>query len=570
MKDRLSAAAALAAAVCGAAVLFLSGCEGCGGKKIAVASLVSGDAPNAFFMSSPAATLERLRRMFVKFEGSAVGEQAKLEAKSVTEKFGFNPLDAAGWRGAGLDPSRGVAVFLEPVTTDGRRSDAVLIALGVSDQGKFDGTVKRLAKEKERAELYRDQRYKQAKVTTILRQAPGGEKPLFAYAFYQGYAIFGDPGAGLAAIRQVVDRKGEGGLDVSPSYVRTLSRIRPGSDAHLFISEGRGLEAYRGFDKRAEALFKLLQQHIKGMAAAVSLDGGLSAEIFLGLSPQVSVGLTSMMNGVPKASAVMLRNIGDDALAVLKVSTEFRKLYARMKDEAPAETAQLTATAFGWMRGYIEADLDERLMPLLTGDYVYALYPGNFERLGDLLSKGLFGGADWSLFSSVWAAGTSDAVKAMAFMMSLEEGLSKKGVQVTERQVNAVRFKTAQFRPGNEISWSVRDKMILGASGPGRLERAVLLSGGGPGGIMDKVVSDRVRDLLLSNDSQVLYLNFGGLGRALKAVNRDQLGKDGGTFIMLTLLELARDLLSRLDDGAIGLRAMQDGLKVEAYVGVKN
>jgi hypothetical protein len=87
---------------------------------------------------------------------------------------------------------------------------------------------------------------------------------------------------------------------------------------------------------------------------------------------------------------------------------------------------------------------------------------------------------------------------------------------------------------------------------------------------MDKVVSDRVRDLLLSNDSQVLYLNFGGLGRALKAVNRDQLGKDGGTFIMLTLLELARDLLSRLDDGAIGLRAMQDGLKVEAYVGVKN
>jgi hypothetical protein len=565
-RTALWVAAAAAAAVIAATLLS---CEGCESKQVPVARLLAPDAPNAFILTSPATTLERLRKLFVKFEGSSVGEQAKLEMQALTTRFGFNPLDREGWLKAGMNPDKGLAVELEPLKKGGKPVDAVLILLGVSDQATLDKTVKRLAKERERAELYRDQRYKQAKMTTILRQTQGGERPLFVYAFYEGFAVFGDAENGPDAIKRMVDRKLQGGLESAPAYSQMLAKLRPGSDLHFFINEGGSLEGIPAMDPKYIPLAKALQSNFKGLIAAATLEGGVSAEVFAGISTSLATGMSSFMNGSQKALPVMLKNIGDDSLAVLKLSSDFQKLYARMKADAPEETAQLVKMFFGWMNEYTTASLDERLMPNISGDLVYALYPGNLEIIGDIITNGFKEGTERKLLGSVYVIGIKDTVKTMAFMLGLEDAMMTKGVPIAERQVNAVRFKSAQLGPASESAWSVHDNMLVGSFGAGRMEKSVLLSGGAPGGLLERVSSDRIRSLLLSPDAQTLYINFTGIGKALKAIKKENLGTGGNRFLLQTVLELTKDFLARLDDGAAGLRVMPDGVKLELYVNTR-
>ena len=559
-----------AALLCAAVLaLTLVSCGGCEKSRVPVTRLIAREAPNAVVMPSPAATMERLGRFLGKFEGSSVGEQAKVEVQGLSKRFGFNPFDPQGWRKAGLDPARGLAVTLETVKRDGRDVDAALFIVGVSDIGAFDKTVKRLAREQERAELYRDQAYKQGRITTILRQSAAGERPVFVYAEYEGYGIFSDPVTGPDAIRKLVDRRLLNGLDQAPAYARLLAKIRPDADLHLFVNEGSSFDKVPTMNPRALELFKVVQDHFKGMIAGLGIEGGLSLELFIGLSDVAAQSAVSYMTGTPKASAAMLKTISDDALVVGKGSVDLQKLYAKMKRDAPAETFQLGKAVFGWLQKFVEVDPEEKIIPVLAGDVTYAVYPGNLEVIGEVIQQGMRGGAPYKLVNLAYTVGLKDPPRGQAFILELEDGLRAHGVAVGDRQVNAQRFKTAQIGSGFESAWTFREKLFIGAYGAGRLERAVGLAGGAPGGLLEKVSSDRLKDLLLSDNSEVVYLNFAAIGRAIKSIKKESLGQGSGTLFIQSFLDLVKDVLARLSDGAVGVRAAPDGLRIDASINLK-
>jgi hypothetical protein len=547
-----------------AAAAAAASCRGCVRERIVVTRLLSREAANAVVVPAPSATLQKLRKLLGRFEGSSVGEQAKVVVQDLSGRLGFNPFDREGWLKAGLDPDKGLAVTLETVKKDGRDVDVPLFVIGVDDAGMFDKTVRRLAKEQERAELYRTQGYKQARITTILRQTPAGDRPLFAYAVSDGYAVFGDAAGGVDAIRRMVDRRLQNGLDSSPSYRRLLAKVRPGADAHLFVNENAGVDKVPVMSRRAAELFKAAREHFKGMLAALSIENGVALEVFLGLSDSAAGTAASYMAGAPKLAPAMLKTISEDALAVFKGAADLQKLYGKMKKDAPAETFQLGKAVFGWMQRFAEIDPDQKIIPALSGDLTYAVFPGNLEVAGEVISHGIRGGAHLKLVNLAYAVGLKDAARANATILEFEGGLKAHGVAVTERQVNAVRFKTAQIGSGFESAWTFKGRLFLGAYGPGRLERAVELAGGAPGGILEKVSSDSVRDLLLSDGSEVLYVNFGNIARALKSVKKEHLGGGTGTLFVQSLLDLVKDVLARLSDGVVAVRAAPDGIKLDA------
>lgn len=559
-----------AAALC-AAVLVVSAfsCGGCEKSRAPVTGLIAREAANAVVMPSPEQTLGRLHRFLGKFEGSSVGEQAKVEVQGLSKRFGFNPFDPAGWRKAGLDPARGLAVTLETVKRDGKDVDAALFIVGVGDAGAFDKTVKRLAREQERAELYRDQSYKQGKITTILRQGPSGEKPVFVFAVYEGFGIFSDPANGPDAIRKLVDRRLQNGLDQSPVYARLRAKIRPDADLHLFVNEGSSFDKVPMLNRRALELFKVVQEHFKGMVAGLGLDGGVSLEVFIGLSDTAAQSAVSYMTGQPRASAAMLKTVSDDALLVAKGSVDLAKLFAKMKKDAPAETFQLNKAIFGWVQKFCEVDPEEKIIPALSGDIAYAVYPGNLELIGDVIQQGMRGGAPYKLVNLAYAVGLRDPARGQAFLLEFEDGLKAHGVPVADRQVNAQRFKTAQIGGGFESAWTFREKLFIGAYGPGRIERAVGLAGGAPGALLEKVSSDRMKDLLLSDSAEVIYLSFANIGKAISSIKKESLGQGSGTLFIQSFLDLVKDVLARLSDGVVGVRAAPDGLRVEAAINLK-
>jgi len=297
-----------------AAAAAAASCRGCVRERIVVTRLLSREAANAVVVPAPSATLQKLRKLLGRFEGSSVGEQAKVVVQDLSGRLGFNPFDREGWLKAGLDPDKGLAVTLETVKKDGRDVDVPLFVIGVDDAGMFDKTVRRLAKEQERAELYRTQGYKQARITTILRQTPAGDRPLFAYAVSDGYAVFGDAAGGVDAIRRMVDRRLQNGLDSSPSYRRLLAKVRPGADAHLFVNENAGVDKVPVMSRRAAELFKAAREHFKGMLAALSIENGVALEVFLGLSDSAAGTAASYMAGAPKLAPAMLKTNSYDTL----------------------------------------------------------------------------------------------------------------------------------------------------------------------------------------------------------------------------------------------------------------
>ncbi|MBI5527040.1 MAG: hypothetical protein HY897_11955 [Deltaproteobacteria bacterium] len=549
--------------MCAAAAAAAASCRGCVRERVEVTRLLSREAANAVVVPAPSATLQRLRKLLGRFEGSSVGEQAKDVVRDLSGRLGFNPFDRGGWLKAGLDPDKGLAVTLETVKKEGKDVDVPLFVIGVDDAGTFDKTVRRLAKEQERAELYGTQGYKQSRITTILRQTPAGDRPLFAYAVYEGYAVFGDAAGGVDAIRRLVDRRLQNGLDSAPSYKRMLGKARTGADVHVFVNEGAGADKVPLMSRRAAEMFRAAREHFKGMLAALSIENGFSLEVFLGLSDSAAATAASYMAGTPKLAPAMLKTVSEDALAVFKGSADLQKLYAKMKRDAPAETFQLNKAIFGWMQKFAEIDPDEKIIPALSGDLTYAVFPGNLELAGEVIAHGIRGGAHLKLVNLAYAVSLRDPARASAAMLEFENGLRAHGVAVTERQVNAVRFKTAQIGSGFESAWTFKDRLFLGAYGPGRLERAVGLAGGAPGGILEKVSGDSARDLLLSDGSEVLYVNFGSIARALKSVKKEHLGVGSGTLFVQSFLDLVKDVLARLADGVVAVRAAPGGLKLD-------
>ncbi|MFA6033449.1 MAG: DUF3352 domain-containing protein, partial [Myxococcota bacterium] len=508
----------VAVAALAAAALSLASCNGCETAGSDVTKLVSKDAPNAFIMPVPAATFERLGKFIAKFEGTSIGEQAKVEVKTISEKLGFNPLEATGWKKAGFNAQKGFAVVIEPLKKDsGGSTDTVLVMIGIESQSTADKTIRRLAKDTQGGELYKDQRYKQAKLTTIMKQTSTGERPLFVYTAFEGYMVFGDAKNGEEAIHKLVDRRLKGGLDTSPLYTGMLSKVRSDADVRFFVNEGMAVDKMAKMTENEMAIFKSLQASIKGMLLAASLEKGIAADLFVSLSESSATSLRSLLSGVPKATAPMFKTVGDDVLAVFKTSLDMKKLYARLHEDAPAETAQIVNKLFAWVTNYMEIRPEEKIIPLLSGDSITAYYPGDLGAASEQLKTG-FKGIQSKYFNSVYSAGLVDQNAASALLVDFDAALVKKGVKVSERQVNGVRYRTMQLPGQSEASWTVKDKMVVEANGTGRLERAVGLMDGAPGGILAGVSSE-TKEMFLSNDTQVLYLNFNNIVKMLKVVS---------------------------------------------------
>jgi len=486
----------------------------------------------------------------------------------MTNQLGFNPLDQEGWRKAGLDPAKGIALAAESFEKDGRTLSASLFIIGVSDQSVFDKTIKKFAKDKERAELFNEQRYKQARIITILRQTPGGERPLFAYAFYEGYCVFSNA-EGIDAIKKMVDRRLEKGLDKSQNFANMTAKLELKPDCILFLNESAKKSELPAVDPHMQMLIKSVRENVKGVIASVSLEEGIAAEIFLGLSSSVTATIDSYLRSTSGTAGAIMDNIGGEALALAKVSIDFQKMYSKMKQDAPAETAQLIKVLFGKIDRYINVNIEDRLVPSFGGDLVYSIFMGNPGRIEGILEQGMNADSISGLFNSAMAIGLSDTVRAMAFSLGLEEALKAQKVVVNKEESLNFKFDIAKMKDGRTLAWGVKNGLLLAALGQDNLDFKKLFSGGQGGKIVDKISSGRIRNLVSLSGSQVLYVNFTNIASAIGSIKPEDFGKYKSTFMIQTAMGMARDLLSRFDDGVIGVRPVKDGLKAELFISLK-
>jgi hypothetical protein len=553
------------AAVGAAALLSIMVLASCERAKVDVTKLLAKDTPNAVIVPSPSATMDNIGSVLKSFKETKLAGLLKSDSDEITRKIGFNPLEKSGWAKAGLDVNKGIAIELEPVKRGQSPEDALLVLIGVKDEGLFDKTLKRLAKDFERAEIFRHQTYKQVKITTILRQAPSGETPLFVYTFYEGYVVLGDVSNGADGIKRMVDRKLLDGLDTSPLWQKLSGKVRSSADLKLFINEDTSVDRLPVAGTMKElVILKALQAHFKGAIGAVSFNRGVQAEAFVALSDAAGKAITQYLAPGPgmKIDQAMLKAVGDDALIVAKISIDLNRVLAKIRTDAPVETAHVMSKLFGRVAQYAGQGADEKAADELAGDFVMAVYPGQVD-LPTAIQRARLGSLQ-GLFYDQYSASISNPESARKLSLSVEEGMKKQGIEVTERQINALPFKSAKSREsGRELSWAFRDRLLfIGEGGSGRFERNLALSQGIDGSIY-QAIPQPLRDTLLSRDSQVLYLNFPGITKTLRGMIRvDQ----SASATQNSILDGIISILSKFREGTVVLKAQPEGLRAEAAV----
>ena len=554
------------AAIMAAALISITACGSCERSKVDVTRLVARDTPNAAIVPSPAATMDRIGAIMKRFTGTKLVDLFKSDSDELTKKIGFNLFEKSGWAKAGLDVNKGMALALEPLKKGPNPEDALLVIIGVKDEVQFDRSLKRLAKEFERAEIYRDQTYRQVKITTILRQMPSGEIPLFVYTFYEGYVVLADVSNGADGIKRMVDRKLADGLDTSALYQKLSGKVKSGSDIRLFINEDTPIDRIPVAGTLKEmVIVKALQAHFKGAIGALSFDGGAQAEIFLALSEVAGKAFSQYLGtgAGTKLDANMIKAVGDDALIVTKLSLDLNRIFTKLKAEAPVETAHITATLFGKIAQFAGPGADEKAVNELAGDFVMAIYPGQLD-LASMMARGRTGSIQ-GLFYTEYIATVSNPESAGKLSLAVESGMKKQGYEVIDRQLNALPFKNAKNKDqARDISWAFRDRLLfVGDGGQGRFERELALSQGVDGSIYQSMPSS-IRDTMISRDSQMLYINFPGICKTLKGMIKSD--QTGSSSMQNSLLDGVISILSKFREGTAVIKAMPDGLRAEAAV----
>lgn len=434
---------------------------------------------------------------------------------SVKAQLGFDPFEPRGLEEAGLDPAGGAALSW----SRGRPPVAVL---PVADLGRFDGTARRLARDRMGA----DQRVATmggGHPVVVFRRDASAPAAL-AYAVAGRYALVAT-GSGAAAAVAAAAAVEEG---------RSLWRAAPWGEARSALGAGHAALAFA--PARSPALAEIPAARDGAALGVRASSGSLSVRLWLPLAPDRAAGWAALAGPGPEAARAAgleeARLVAPDAALALRWGGDLSALWRRAHPWLPARLARALDRA--------GLDLDRELLSALAPGAALSLSLAPTFTLAEFSSPSpdLRRADPFRLLALEVAARVREPARVRAFSARVAQAAPRFGARV------AARGSTWTLSYGRgQLGWSLQGERLLVAGGPGRLEELERRVARGSGGYQAPGAAARAA---LSGGVGGAVLDVARLVESVQALPDEAYGTGPNAFVMRSLADRFLEPASRL------------------------
>ncbi len=373
---------------------------------------------------------------------------------SVKAQLGFDPFEPRGLEEAGLDPAGGAALSF----ARGRPPVAVL---PVVDLGRFDGTARRLARDRMGAGQRVATLGGGHQVVVFRREASA--PAALAYALIGRYALVAtgpDAPSAVAAAASIDEARS---LWRSAAFAEALSALGPDHAAVAFSPA------------RSPTLAQVPAARDGAAIGVRASSGSLSVRLWLPLAPDRAPGWAALAGAGAEAARAAgleeLRLVSPDAALAVRWGGDLAALWHRTHAFLPSRLTGALASA--------RLDLEGGLLSALAPGAALSLSLAPTFTLAEFSSPSpdLRRADPFRLLKLEIAARLRDPARVKAFSARVAQAAPRFGARVAARGAGW----TLSYGKG-QLGWSIQGERLLVAGGPGRLEELERRVARGSGG----------------------------------------------------------------------------------------
>ena len=527
-----------------------SACDGCGPEPGAESALQLAPANSAAAIYVPelGTAVERAEAFVARATANAGAGFVKNLRQGVARRIGLDPLLPSDYAEQGLALDGDALLFAEG------SQDSPLLALPVDDAEAVTAFLRQVAEN-----LAGAAKFGQSDGDPSIYYAgrPFGEQlvEVMHWAFVQDYVLVARNGT-RELLESALERfAGQNANSTRPqhlgedaTYTRLAGQV---GDAPAFVfvrgeaadakaSDPAALSAGAmtavGFGPKGVATDTFVDFQVPGMAAA------LDAEPVLPLAERVESGAVL---------ALLTRAARPQALEALR--------------NHPAGE-RILEQALEPLRRAMDADLQERVLPLLTGALTVAVHVGDLQPILERLGAGELRSLP-SLLDTVQVTATAAAAKPEALAELLADNVARlkeqkapirtETLDVSGEAVTVYRVETA----GSTFAWTLWDDLYVYGAGAGRLEQTLefLASEPAADSLAPELRGSVGGQLARKRGASVLLLSPEELAQRAQGLQMN-----GGRLGLQGLVRRLTSILDTLGKLAISLSAEEDGFHVRA------
>lgn len=462
------------------ALTLLSACDGCSEKERASPLAHIEKDADAVFELKDVAGLRELPPYIEKHLGSVVTKpQIASLREELTLTIGFDPTSAEGLASAGLAKNGAVAASL---AADG---SGALWLVPVADAKKLRPTLDKQLKARAGADKVKQTKAGDVEITTLSNEFGPDVVERAAYAFAKGYLFLAFGATATKRVQEALSRKSADSVLEHPEYKALTKAL--GDDYHARIIAPAGGAALKGAMKLAAQLAPSmpipglpLEKEVRGAGWNIALKGdALRVKGRVRLTDAGKAAATKVFSPKTAVGPGVVSLDLPDTVVYVQAAVDPDAMIATLAPDGTPSRARLDAV-FGRIRTDVDIDVGEELLPLLSGHASLALGVGNLEGKAFRELVGNPRGVVWTAF----ALGAEDAKSIVAKESKLDEGLTKRNLEVSPRKFNNIDVRSVRAKGTDAAlvetfalpkAWvfsnepAISDRIILNGGGSDRL-----------------------------------------------------------------------------------------------------
>ncbi len=527
------------------------GCLGCGGKS--PTQYVPHDALVVFEVSSIKDFLIKQAAYMEKFSSDKkVSKGIKKARKKMKKNFGFDPTDPEALESAGFAPGKGVAGGL---SGDGNN---FCVALGVSDKEALEKTLRKMAKKdlKDKDKKVEFKKVERDGVTATRVTIEDSDNEIMAWGYHKDWLIMCPQAEDNEQVDTIIKTANlKKNIKENKAYA-ALAKKLSGQTVKVVV-EGKSLASYMEDQGGPKAITTALE-YFSGAVLGLKIDkDDLLLSMYMSVPEKEVAKMAKRFKG-RGASVQLVKYIPGGALAVAKLSMNFKEYLEWQLDLLPSQMSKMYSKILKQVKKETKIDLEEDVLEILSGRVAVGYFlPSKKARKKAKESSNPADKLKGS-FDGVVIAQVTKADDVEGLLKKIKKLAKREGADVKTSKKGGTKVYYLRMEDKKVLGWALAKDMVVFGT-PKRLAQTIKLINDGGKSVLDDDLSDRAKKVLEADDNTAVHF------RITKLKKKD-LPKDMREFAKLIkkMSDITFDM--RVDDG--GFRYEMDGLGVLAAVAI--
>ncbi len=547
----------------------LSGCEGCdtAPKPLPLVELIPAHAQAVLIVNNISEFTGGIDGFLGQATVKAGGRLLQRFRSRLKNELGFNPVDAAAFRKAGIEPERGLALFslqgrpLLLVAVDPKRTSTFDKALAIFVE-KLDGANK-LNIEDIKVENTN------LRINTIGRPFGDATIPIVRWTHVPGFALLSRPDLSatpsadfaqhITALRTERPKNSATPIGLGSNSSFSTLRSRLGKAQLLMFAQQNADKPLPWFS----ALLPLQKGAASMTALRISAEG-LSIDVLaqVGKSTTAEEKPTNLNALLGEPPADLLNDVEEGAVVVALSRAGHKRALDALRNSSDPALNDAVEKMLARIKTVTGVDVAADIAPHAEGSITAAIYIDDVQGIVERIAKNLRNVRGLlNKIQLVLSAKLNNPDALWASLLKAQSHLKQRGISLSDTGPKKSQTHVRTMEPSSgsgSIGWGIVDNTYLYTAGPGRLQRALLFHGApsetstpaSPQSIkLDK--TSAAQALLAEKTTGVLIVRCAILADIAGSI---KLGSGGFVIGASAILHNIAEILRTIGDVAISLR----------------